>query len=504
MNFSIEQQNIFSSNCDIRINAVAGSGKTTTLIEYAKTRNANAKILYIVFNRSVKIEAEAKFRNAGVNNVEIQTGHSLAYNRIMSNSNYKLKMGEGYKAQNLVDILKIGHFKNSNIRYIIANHVYKLISLFCNSNKLYPEDINYPSFLLDLESINFVKIHWNTILKNAYLFLEKMYSAEIEITHDFYLKQFQLSKPILHYDYILFDEGQDASEVMLDVFIRQKAIRVIVGDTHQQIYSWRFAFNSLEKVTFSNYHLSKSYRFEDNIANLAKKIIDWKSSFIDMPKFTIYGVGKRSKIISRAVLARSNVSLLVKAIEMLIEKKEIQSVYFEGRIESYVYADDGASLYDVLNLYLNKRSLIRDKLIRSMADIKALEDYVRNTEDAQLNLMLDVVKKYGQNLPVFINKIKEAHLKTNIKEDADMIFSTVHKSKGMEYDEVTLTNDFITETKITRLALDKNLTENMKSKIIEEINLLYVAVTRAKSIVNLPEGLFLADELMMEQPNSSK
>ena len=101
MNFSIEQQNIFSSNCDIRINAVAGSGKTTTMIEYAKTRNANAKILYIVFNRSVKIEAEAKFRNAGVNNVEIQTGHSLAYNRIMINSNYKLKMGEGYKAQNL-------------------------------------------------------------------------------------------------------------------------------------------------------------------------------------------------------------------------------------------------------------------------------------------------------------------------------------------------------------------------------------------------------------------
>ena len=291
---------------------------------------------------------------------------------------------------------------------------------------------------------------------------------------------------------------------MLDVFIRQKAIRVIVGDTHQQIYSWRFAFNSLEKVTFSNYHLSKSYRFEDNIANLAKKIIDWKSSFIDMPKFTIYGVGKRSKIISRAVLARSNVSLLVKAIEMLIEKNEIQSVYFEGRIESYVYADDGASLYDVLNLYLNKRSLIRDKLIRSMADIKALEDYVRNTDDAQLNLMLDVVKKYGENLPMFINKIKEAHLKTNIKEDADMIFSTVHKSKGMEYDEVTLTNDYITEAKITRLALDKNLTENMKSKIIEEINLLYVAVTRAKSIVNLPEGLFLADELMIEQPNSSK
>ena len=88
-----------------------------------------------------------------------------------------------------------------------------------------------------------------------------MNKGEIEITHDFYLKKFQLSNPVLYYDYILFDEGQDASPAMLDVFLKQQATKVIVGDTHQQIYGWRFAVNSLEQVDFTTYHLSTSFRF---------------------------------------------------------------------------------------------------------------------------------------------------------------------------------------------------------------------------------------------------
>ena len=103
-----------------------------------------------------------------------------------------------------------------------------------------------------------------------------MDKGEIEITHDFYLKKFQLSNPTLYYDYILFDEGQDASPAMLDVFLQQKATKVIVGDTHQQIYGWRYAVNSLEKANFKTYHLSTSFRFSQDMANLAMEVLQWK------------------------------------------------------------------------------------------------------------------------------------------------------------------------------------------------------------------------------------
>ena len=39
-------------------------------------------------------------------------------------------------------------------------------------------------------------------------------------------------------------------------------------------------------------------------------------------------------------------------------------------------------------------------------------------------------------------------LKINEREKAEIIFSTVHRCKGLEYDDVYLVNDFITEDKL--------------------------------------------------------
>ena len=61
MNLTPEQKLIINSSGNIKINAVAGSGKTTTIVEYAKTRPTKSKILYLAFNKSVKLEAIKKF-----------------------------------------------------------------------------------------------------------------------------------------------------------------------------------------------------------------------------------------------------------------------------------------------------------------------------------------------------------------------------------------------------------------------------------------------------------
>src|SRR5262249_23650120 len=144
--------------------------------------------------------------------------------------------------------------------------------------------------------------------------LAKMDKAEIAVTHDFYLKKFQLGKPALDYDYILFDEGQDASAAMLDVFLNQKAIKVIVGDAHQQIYGWRYAINSLQRVNFPIHNLSNSFRFDDEIALVANKVLDWKRH-LQLPSATkIIGAGHRADIQTKATLGRTNLSLLINAI----------------------------------------------------------------------------------------------------------------------------------------------------------------------------------------------
>ena len=52
MELTNEQHEIINSSGNIKINAVAGSGKTTTIIEYAKARPPESRILYLAFNKS--------------------------------------------------------------------------------------------------------------------------------------------------------------------------------------------------------------------------------------------------------------------------------------------------------------------------------------------------------------------------------------------------------------------------------------------------------------------
>ncbi len=487
MQLSKEQIKIIESKGNIKINAVAGSGKTTTVIEYAKSRPKDSRILYIAFNKSVKLEANKRFTEAKLNNVQIETAHSLAYKHVVIPFQYKVKL-QGYKIHELSEIIGLNGLAEKHAEFILSNHINKFVSIFCNSDRLKVQEINYLDYVLDDKARQFVENYYKIIEQQTRLFLAKMDKGEIDITHDFYLKKFQLMNTQLGYDYILFDEGQDASPAMLDIFMKQNSIKVIVGDTHQQIYGWRNAVNSLEKVDYPNYSLNTSYRFNNNIARLATSVLDWKAYLGPFKSLDILGNGINQKLKQRAIIARSNLGLLLKAIEFITENPKVRKIYFEGNINSYTYADEGASLYDVLNLSTGKRHLIKDALISNMKSIEELEEYIENTEDRQLSMMLEIVNEYGNEIYDLLQNIKSKHVENAEKEQAEMIFSTVHRSKGMEYDEVLLVDDFITEESIDKQInnLDR---EYNSAKIQEDINLLYVAVTRTKNILHIPEGL---------------
>ncbi len=484
-----EQKAIINSTGDIRINAVAGSGKTTTIIEYAATRPSGSRILYLAFNKSVRLEATRKFEQRGLGHVKIETAHSLAYKHIVFVHGYTIK-AQGYKTHEIVDLLELRGNGEKHTEYIIAGHISKFLTYFCNSDKAKVQDLNYLDTVSDTKARAFVKSFYGGIEEGTRLLLAKMDKGEIDITHDFYLKKFQLSAPLLPYDYILFDEGQDASGAMLDVFLKQRATKVIVGDMHQQIYAWRHAVNSLAKTDFTTFRLSTSFRFPQDIALLASGILSWKSHLFDQEPVPITGKGVDTRGGSKATIARTNLGLLVKAIEYITDNRKVKHIYFEGNISSYTYADDGASLYDVLSLSNKSHDRIRDKLVKSMKDIEELEEYIEKTEDVQLSMMVELVKEYGNEIYGIIKSLKDLHTGDEDRGKAEMIFSTVHRAKGMEYDTVYLVDDFITEAKLAK-SKDNADALNM-TKLNEEINLLYVAVTRTRNELYIPESLLPA------------
>lgn len=134
MELTQEQVDIIKSTGNIKINAVAGSGKTTTIIEYAKSRPKSSKILYIAFNKSVKLEAIKKFQDAGLSNVTVETAHSLAFKHIVPKNNYNIKTN-GYKTNEIKELLQLKGNDEQHTEFVIANHINKFITFYCNSDK---------------------------------------------------------------------------------------------------------------------------------------------------------------------------------------------------------------------------------------------------------------------------------------------------------------------------------------------------------------------------------
>ncbi len=486
MKYSEEQLAVIHSSGDLKVNAVAGSGKTSTLMAYAAER-PKERILYLAFNKSVKLEADQKLKKLGLSNVWVDTAHSMALRGLRSR-NFAIN-NSGYTAFQLRSLLGI-QMKDLITEMKFSKHVGALASMFCNSRAARVADVDYESTLSDLNDIAFWAGNKEKLIVETRKFLGQMQSKKLDATHEYYLKEFQLSAPAFSYDVIFFDEGQDASPVMLDVFLNQKATKVIVGDEFQQIYGWRYAQNALKDVHFDKRALNTSFRFAQPVADLAVEILKTKVHLFDDPlmKFpNIKGVGNSKSIASRAVLGRTNAGLLVESINLL-ESKDIKNLYFEGNFQSYTYADEGGSVYDVLNLYLDQRRLIRDPMIKGFKGFAELEEYADHVNDAPLKGIIELVKNYKRELPKLIQKIKDHHVEDTAKSSADVIFSTVHKAKGMEYDEVTLLNDFLGEEKLKSI-LERHEDGSDVKRLDEDINILYVAATRAKVKLNIPESI---------------
>ncbi|WP_052465109.1 UvrD-helicase domain-containing protein [Geoalkalibacter subterraneus] len=492
MELTEEQKTVVNHQGDACVNAVAGSGKTSTLISYAQAR-PQGRILYLAFNRSVKDEAVRKFRAAGCRNVTVETAHSLAFRMLDVRNQFQLLQGGSLRIPEILEMCDIFPSpKEPTAHLVLARHVQRLISMFCNSEKRSFSEIDYLSTVKDGKAKEFVTRHAPLIYDLARDLLGRMYKKEIPVSHDAYLKFWQLQGPQMqNFSHLCFDEGQDASPVMLDVFLRQRGEKIIVGDQYQSIYGFRFAVNSLEKVDFPRYQLSRSFRFGQDLADTAMRVLEIRKllGLYKNPLFITGAAEEGRKIQSKAIVARTNLKLLKEAIDAMSEGCD--KMYFEGDINSYTYLNEGASLFDVLYLNMGRKEKIKSSFIKGFADYQQLLEYIAATEDSELNLVCEIVSEYGRELFSYIRELKEKQVQ---RDKAEMVFSTVHKVKGMEFDQVKVCDDFITERKLWS-EIDKAKKDPKKKidrqALAEEINMLYVAATRSRCDLDLPNNLFL-------------
>lgn len=372
MTFTKEQLDIINSKeHSFKINAVAGSGKTTTLLQYAKNFK-ELKILYLAYNKSLQTSLEQKLHKMQLFNMDVKTIHSLAFNKMQAwkyKLSYDLKVDTIYKCIKEFEKEKITYEPTPNYLALIKD----IVNFYCNSSLIQIDEQLLQSYKkysnLDAKVLKLLKTKVSNILNHTRYILTSMKTHKIEATHDFYLKFFYLNKKLssnLGYDLILVDEAQDISDVMISIVEAQNCKRVYVGDSFQQIYSFRFAINALDKLKLPTFTLSKSFRFSNELAKRVEKDLNRLYTKVQTKPLSIFGLeDKISKVGKKVVdenkpfciISRTGFALAKEVIKYMNKNKDYK-IYFEGGYNSYSFMNQ--TVYSIY--YLKQKSMKKYQL----------------------------------------------------------------------------------------------------------------------------------------------
>jgi len=493
MQATLEQRRIIETDAPlVVVRAVAGAGKTSTLIEFAKYRRTK-RILYLVLTKSVQTEAEHKFRGTLVKPL---TSHALAYRH--TGAQYRHKLVKGIKPYEIEKALVLGrelqtepeYTGNRNNDLVVSSIVIDTLQkfLYSTDKEILGKHVgeNTSKLRKMFGDLSGSKINEIVVAQAKHLW-EMMTDPEnprVGMLHDGYLKLYQLSEPVLsEYDVIMVDEAQDMNPVSLSIVFRQKASKVLVGDDGQAIFAWRGAKNALGFAIRQGgvaFNLTGSFRFGPNVASVANAIMSIKGHALKvqglLPGDRIGAIPDGEK---RTVISRTNADVFSQTAYAMHDNL---SWWHVGGSEGYRF-DQILDIY-----YLWKRSFerIRDPFIRTFTDFAELKTYAEDVEDVEIKPRCRIVEEYKDCIPVIIDNITQRVGAAMDMKCANLVLSTCHKAKGLEWPHVQIDNDFIELCEIPDLSKLNEIDrlETLK-KINEDLNILYVAVTRAKKVLQL-------------------
>ncbi|XP_070803704.1 F-box DNA helicase 1-like [Pituophis catenifer annectens] len=439
----------------VKIVGSAGTGKSSTLLQYAR-KWPKLKFLYIVFNKIIKDQLSLFCPE----NVTCHTFHSLAYDEV----------GKQYEDELIPDILtnEVDHVL-SNPEVSAKEVVQTLKAFFASAHEFLTVEHTVCGKYVTAWKKQIIVEEAEQIwakMKVQDPTKEKAYY----MTHDGYLKLWQLQKPSLSkYNVIMVDEAQDYTPAMMNIVLLQKCAVILVENPHQQIYIFQGADNTVLDVPNSRiFHLTQSLRFGYEIGYICA-ILDY---YRKIRKPTVGNnqdsdVSVEGKV---AWLSETNGEVFHKAVNIIYGSSP--RIHFVGGIET-VGLDIIEDLYNVLHPEQNyelKSTLINKYVAKGLKSIKDFEA----TGDKQLTLATGILNDYDERVPHLVRRMRQYHVPD--PESADYILGTVEEAKGLEFDTVKIDNVLLNSHHYRTWYLDRT----------DEWNLLYVAVTRAKRRLILP------------------
>jgi len=315
-----EQQEIIETSktgSNMVIVAGAGTGKSSTLRLIAEA-NPTKNFLCLCFNKANQLESNS--HPGKPSNIYYTTTHSLAYRDIVDSA-YRSKLqflSTSDVPMGIVEARRVSGEITTSEATIISKElrlkVVEVLNKFLQSDYVnisefvesFYQDYMYKDFLLGTTIL-----YWESILSTS--------KGSARMSHDCYLKMYQKqqrklftyaesSKSIpVEVHGIMLDEMQDTTPCVASIFLQNDHLQqIVVGDPHQQIYSFRGAVNIMGDLPgFAQKFLTQSFRFNSSIARKANEVLKNKSS-----DFLLEGVSNRTSIETKTYLCRTNAAVL--------------------------------------------------------------------------------------------------------------------------------------------------------------------------------------------------
>jgi hypothetical protein len=472
-----EQQHalrLFQTGESIRIDAYAGTGKTTTLRLLAGSTSRRG--LYLAFNRSIAADARSRFPTQ----IHCATSHSIAFRSVRRSHRYPEWKLTGSLTPNLVAEAfhmptRISFASGTELpRLAYASVLIAGLKRFLQSDDQQPELTHFPRIGI-LETLPSGTFH--DLCRQALDHLQSLWVAMqhpeslLPFGHDGYLKLWALSKPQARVDYLMVDEAQDLNPVLLGVLSDLRCPVVYVGDPFQQIYDWRGAVNAMQTVkTQHQVLLSQSFRFGPAIANAATIVIRTIGA-----RHPLLGVQTMESHIAQvrpsAILCRTNAGVIANVLRCLGRNLKCHVLGGTRELERL--------LEDVQRIKAGVPAQTPELL--GFANWKDVMSFGGQPEGEYLHGLVTLVQEYGETR--MLNALARCEPDESL---ADITCCTAHKAKGREWPYVQVDDDF--EAAFARTRSGRNSTRS-EENLQAETRLLYVAITRAQIGVQLPAGL---------------
>lgn len=482
--WSQQQQDIYSDfrsgTSNVVVVARAGVGKTTTAIEGIRYA-PEPRILMTAFNNKTADDLNKKLAESGNIRATAKTTHALGFS-IVRKFRSRLKVDNDNRADNLTNAV-CGNGAPDTIKRLVtklhtqgrenAPHATKVGELTVLAIKFECEpDEQWSNQGFDLDYVE-------TKALAAMAMAANVQSGESIDYSDMIFLPVRNGWMSPQYDLVVIDEAQDLTLTQLEIaqgVVTKQGRIFVIGDDRQAIYAFRGADSESlgrlkTELEAKELKLTTTYRCAKAIVREAQKLVPDFEAGENNPEGEVLYL-QMEKLVNDAaagnfILSRTNAPLVSIAMKLLRmgKRTRILGKDIGAGLKSLIRRFKGRSVPDLLAKITTWEAREIARISVQLVNVtngraKSLQAKMEGISDQAS--MLTSLADGARNVDEVTDRI-DSLFTDDGKGDAGVITcSSVHKAKGLEADKVFV------------------LADTLKSYSQEELNIHYVAITRAK------------------------